>query len=116
MVAISSNDIIEYPQDSPERMKELWNSLNLSFPYLFDETQQIAKKYKAECTPEFYLFNHQNKLEYRGRMDETSPGSDKLPSGKDLRMAIDNLLSNQPICKEQLPSMGCNIKWRANQF
>ena len=114
MVAISSNDIIEYPQDSPERMKELWNSLNLSFPYLFDETQQIAKKYKAECTPEFYLFNHQNKLEYRGRMDETSPGSDKLPSGKDLRMAIDNLLSNQPICKEQLPSMGCNIKWRAN--
>ena len=114
MVAISSNDIIEYPQDSPERMKELWNSLNLSFPYLFDETQQIAKKYKAECTPEFYLFNHQNKLEYRGRMDETSPGSDKLPSGKDLRMAIDNLLSNQPICKEQLLSMGCNIKWRAN--
>lgn len=114
MVAISSNDIIEYPQDSPERMKELWNSLNLSFPYLFDETQQIAKKYKAECTPEFYLFNHQNKLEYRGRMDETSPGSDKLPSGKDLRMAIDNLLSNQPICKEQLPSMGCNIKWKAN--
>ena len=114
MVAISSNDIIEYPQDSPERMKELWNSLNLSFPYLFDETQQIAKKYKAECTPEFYLFNHQNKLEYRGRMDETSPGSDKFPSGKDLRMAIDNLLSNQPICKEQLPSMGCNIKWRAN--
>ena len=106
MVAII-NDIIEYPQDSPERMKELWNSLNLSFPYLFDETQQIAKKYKAECTPEFYLFNHQNKLEYRGRMDETSPGSDKLPSGKDLRMAIDNLLSNQPICKEITL---CNIK------
>ena len=114
MVAISSNDIIEYPQDSPERMKELWNSLNLSFPYLFDETQEIAKKYKAECTPEFYLFNQQNKLEYRGRMDETSPSSDKKPSGKDLRLAIDNLLSNQPICKEQLPSMGCNIKWRAN--
>ena len=114
MVAISSNDIIEYPQDNPERMKELWNSLNLSFPYLFDETQEIAKKYKAECTPEFYLFNQQNKLEYRGRMDETSPSSDKKPSGKDLRVAIDNLLSNQPVCKEQLPSMGCNIKWKAN--
>ena len=114
MVAISSNDIIEYPQDNPERMKELWNSLNLSFPYLFDETQEIAKKYKAECTPEFYLFNQQNKLEYRGRMDETSPSSDKKPSGKDLRVAIDNLLSNQPVCEEQLPSMGCNIKWKAN--
>ena len=95
-------------------MKELWNSLNLSFPYLFDETQEIAKKYKAECTPEFYLFNQQNKLEYRGRMDETSPSSDKKPSGKDLRVAIDNLLSNQPVCEEQLPSMGCNIKWKAN--
>ena len=110
-----SNDTKNYPEDSFENMinfaKE--NSFD-SISYVIDETQQIAKKYKAECTPEFYLFNHQNKLEYRGRMDETSPGSDKLPSGKDLRMAIDNLLSNQPICKEQLPSMGCNIKWKAN--
>ena len=114
MVAISSNDIINYPEDSPNKMRGLWDSLGLSFPYLFDETQEIAKKYKAECTPEFYLFNTNRKLVYRGRLDETSPGSDKKPSGKDLRSAIDNLLSNQPISEEQLPSMGCNIKWKTN--
>lgn len=114
MVAISSNDIINYPQDSPEKMKELWNSLGLSFPYLFDDTQEIAKKYKAECTPEFYLFNSNKKLVYRGRMDDTSPGSNHLPSGIDLRSAIDNLQNNKPISDEQFPSMGCNIKWKAN--
>ena len=75
LVAISANDIVNYPQDRPELMKDLWNNLDLSFPYLFDETQEIAKKYKAECTPEFYLFNSDSKLVYRGRMDESSPGS-----------------------------------------
>ena len=80
LVAISSNDIINYPQDSPAKMKELWETLGLSFPYLFDETQDVAKKYKAECTPEFYLFDSNKKLIYRGRMDETSPGSEKKPS------------------------------------
>ena len=114
MVAISSNDIVNYPQDSPEKMRELWNLLGLSFPYLFDETQEIAKKYKAECTPEFYLFNSNKKLVYRGRMDETSPGSDLEPSGKDLRSAIDSLENNIPISDKQFPSMGCNIKWKAN--
>ena len=114
MVAISSNDIIEYPQDSPERMKELWNSLNLFFPYLFDETQEIAKKYKAECTPEFYLFNLDKKLVYRGRMDNSSPGSNIDPSGRDLRLAIDNLINNKKISEEQYPSMGCNIKWKTS--
>ena len=112
MVAISSNDIINYPQDSPLKMKELWENLGLSFPYLFDETQEVAKKYKAECTPEFYLFDSNKKLIYRGRMDETSPGSDKKPSGKDLRTAIDNLENNRPISNDQHPSMGCNIKWK----
>ena len=112
LVAISSNDIVNYPQDSPSKMKELWNSLGLSFPYLFDETQDIAKKYKAECTPEFYLFNQNRKLVYRGRMDETSPGSNTAPSAKDLRVAIKSLLMNQPISDEQFPSMGCNIKWK----
>ena len=111
LVAISSNDIINYPQDSPAKMKELWETLGLSFPYLFDETQDVAKKYKAECTPEFYLFDSNKKLIYRGRMDETSPGSDKKPSGKDLRTAIDNLENNRPISNDQHPSMGCNIKW-----
>ena len=112
LVAISSNDIINYPQDSPAKMKELWETLGLSFPYLFDETQEVAKKYKAECTPEFYLFDLNKKLIYRGRMDETSPGSDKKPSGKDLRTAIDNLENNRPISNDQHPSMGCNIKWK----
>ena len=111
LVAISSNDIINYPQDSPAKMKELWETLGLSFPYLFDETQDVAKKYKAECTPEFYLFDSNKKLIYRGRMDETSPGSDKKPSGKDLITAIDNLENNRPISNDQHPSMGCNIKW-----
>ena len=112
LVAISSNDIINYPQDSPVKMKELWDNLGLSFPYLFDETQEVAKKYKAECTPEFYLFDSNKKLIYRGRMDETSPGSDKKPSGKDLRTAIDNLENNRPVSNDQHPSMGCNIKWK----
>ena len=114
LVAISSNDIVNYPQDSPSKMKELWNSLGLSFPYLFDETQDIARKYKAECTPEFYLFNQNRKLVYRGRMDETSPGSNTAPSAKDLRVAIKSLLMNQPISDEQFPSMGCNIKWKVS--
>ena len=112
LVAISSNDIINYPQHSPLKMKELWENLGLSFPYLFDETQEVAKKYKAECTPEFYLFDSNKKLIYRGRMDETSPGSDKKPSGKDLRTAIDNLENNRPVSNDQHPSMGCNIKWK----
>ena len=112
LVAISSNDIINYPQDSPAKMKELWETLGLSFPYLFDETQEVARKYKAECTPEFYLFDSNKKLIYRGRMDETSPGSDKKPSGKDLITAIDNLENNRPISNDQHPSMGCNIKWK----
>ncbi len=112
MIAISSNDIVNYPQDSPSKMKELWDSLGLSFPYLFDETQDIAKKYKAECTPEFYLFDINNKLVYRGRLDESSPNSSIQPSGKDLRDALDNLLNDREISLEQFPSMGCNIKWK----
>ena len=114
LVAISSNDIVNYPQDGPELMKDLWIDLELSFPYLFDETQEIAKKYKAECTPEFYLFNSDSKLVYRGRMDESSPRSNIDPSGEDLRNALNNLLNNKPISNDQLPSMGCNIKWKQN--
>ena len=112
MVAISSNDIDNYPQDAPEHMQDLWKELGLSFPYLFDETQMVAKAYKAECTPEFYLFDNNRKLVYRGRLDESSPNSAILPSGKDLRDAIENLLSEREISLEQFPSMGCNIKWK----
>ena len=111
MVAISSNDIENYPQDGPDKMSELWKDLGLSFPYLFDSTQEIAKKYKAECTPEFYLFNRSQQLVYRGRLDESSPNSGIEPTGKDLRDAIDNLISGKEINSNQLPSMGCNIKW-----
>ena len=112
MVAISSNDIDNYPQDAPEHMQDLWKELGLSFPYLFDETQMVAKAYKAECTPEFYLFDSNRKLVYRGRLDASSPNSAILPSGKDLRDAIENLLSEREISLEQFPSMGCNIKWK----
>ena len=97
MVAISSNDIDNYPQDAPEHMQDLWKELGLSFPYLFDETQMVAKAYKAECTPEFYLFDSNRKLVYRGRLDESSPNSAILPSGKDLRDAIENLLNEREI-------------------
>ena len=112
MVAISSNDVEEYPQDGPDKMRELWVELGLSFPYLFDSTQEIAKKYKAECTPEFYLFDHSQRLVYRGRLDESSPKSGIEPTGEDLRDAIDNLISGKEINSNQLPSMGCNIKWK----
>ena len=111
-VAISSNDVANYPEDRPEKMKELWAELNFTFPYLHDETQEIAKAYQAECTPEFYLFSANQILVYRGRCDDTSPGSGKEPDGKDLRGAINALLSRHEIAREQLPSMGCNIKWK----
>ena len=114
LVAISSNDVVNYPEDSPEKMNQLWSRLGLKFPYLFDESQEVAKKYKAECTPEFYLFNLDKKLVYRGRMDDSSPGSNIDPSGRDLRLAIDNLINNKKISEEQYPSMGCNIKWKTS--
>ena len=112
MVAISSNDIKEYPQDGPDKMRELWLELGLSFPYLFDSTQDGAKNYKAECTPEFYLFDSSQKLIYRGRLDESSPNSELEPTGKDLRDSIGNMLNNKEINPNQFPSMGCNIKWK----
>ena len=112
MVAISSNDIDEYRQDGPDKMRELWVQLGLSFPYLFDSTQDVAKQYKAECTPEFYLFDSSQKLIYRGRLDESSPNSGLEPTGEDLRNAIENVLNNKDVNADQFPSMGCNIKWK----
>jgi len=112
IVAISSNDVEEYPQDGPDKMRELWLELRLSFPYLFDSTQDVAKQYKAECTPEFYVFDSYQKLVYRGRLDESSPNSGSEPTGKDLRNAIENVLNNKEVNPDQFPSMGCNIKWK----
>jgi len=111
-IAISSNDIENYPQDSPEKMKQLFQDLGISIPYLFDETQEIAKLFKAECTPEFYLFNKDRALIYRGRLDSSSPGNLDEVDGSDLRKAIDLTLHNKKIDFDQFPSMGCNIKWK----
>ena len=111
-VAISSNDVERYPQDGPEAMKKLFETLGLDFPYLFDETQEIAKTLKAECTPEFYLYDGNNALVYRGRMDASSPGKEIQITGADLRGAIDTLLKGDPVSSEQYPSMGCSIKWK----
>ena len=111
-LAINSNDIINYPQDGPDQMKELFLNLELSFPYLFDETQDIAKVLRAECTPEFYLYDNNDMLVYRGRMDNSSPGNDIEVSGSDLRDACSNLLRGVQIPSNQHPSMGCNIKWK----
>ena len=112
MVAISSNDVEKYPQDGPEAMKALFKSLGLDFPYLFDEIQEIAKILKAECTPEFYLYDRYNSLVYRGRMDASSPGKDIPITGADLRSAIDALLDGSSVPSNQQPSMGCSIKWK----
>jgi len=112
IVAISSNDVSSYPQDGPKAMKELFNTLGLSFPYLFDETQEVAKALKAECTPEFYLYDNNNALVYRGRLDASSPGKDIPVTGADLRAALNDLLDGNDISAEQHPSLGCSIKWK----
>jgi peroxiredoxin len=111
-IAISSNDITTYPEDAPDEMKKLWQKLNLNFPYLFDSTQALAKAFKAACTPEFYLFNKDNHLVYRGRLDDSTPSNQKPITGADLENAITNLIDGYDIDKKQLPSQGCNIKWK----
>ncbi|MUP46451.1 thioredoxin family protein [Gramella sp. BOM4] len=110
--AISSNDIINYPQDSPERMKEVAAKHQYSFPYLFDGTQEVAKAYQAACTPDFYLFDDELKLVYRGQLDNSRPGNGLIPNGRDLREAMDAILNNRPVSPQQKPSIGCNIKWK----
>ena len=112
ILAISANDVNHYPQDGPEPMKALFKNLGLRFPYLYDNTQELAKALKAECTPEFYLFDTNDVLVYRGRLDDTSPGKTIKPTGKDLRGALSNLLSGKSITDYQHPSMGCSIKWK----
>ncbi len=111
-VAISSNDIENYPQDAPHYMKQVAKKEHYPFPYLFDETQKVAKAYDAACTPDMYLFDKNLALVYRGQLDDSRPGNKKPLTGVDLKNAIDNLLSNRPISSIQKPSMGCNIKWK----
>jgi len=110
--AISSNDVENYPQDAPGIMSVVGQALQFPFPYLYDETQEVAKQFDAACTPDFYLFDASRKLVYRGRLDENRPSSGKTPDGKELRKAIDAVLSGQEVDSKQYPSAGCNIKWK----
>lgn len=111
-VAISSNDVINYPDDSPEKMKETALNAGYPFPYLYDESQEVAKKYQAVCTPDFFIYDKDLKLVYRGQLDDSRPGNEIPVTGKDIRQALDCLLNNQPVSQEQRPSIGCNIKWK----
>jgi peroxiredoxin len=112
IVGISSNDVSTHPDDSPERMKQEARSVGYTFPYLFDETQQVAKAYGAACTPDFFLFDDKRSLVYRGQFDDSRPGNGRPITGADLRAACDAVLAGKPVPREQKPSIGCNIKWK----
>jgi len=112
VVAINSNDFIAYPDDSPEKMKELAERMDFSFPYLVDDTQAVARSFKAACTPDFFLFGPDKKLVYRGQFDAARPKSTAAISGEDLTAATDALINGDGPLEEQRPSMGCNIKWK----
>ncbi len=113
MVGISANDPIKYPADSPARMKEEVKVAGYVFPYLYDETQAVAKSYRAACTPDFFLFNRDHKLVYRGQFDASRPGNGVPVTGNDLRAAIDAVMAGKPAPEKQVPSIGCNIKWKS---
>jgi hypothetical protein len=112
VVAISSNDVSAYPDDGPAKMAEEITLAGYSFPYLYDESQEIAKAYQAACTPDFFLFDRERKLVYRGQFDDSRPESGRPVTGKDLRAAVDAVLAGKPVPADQKPSMGCNIKWK----
>ena len=113
VVMINANDIDNYPADSPQKMIDLAKEYELDFPYLYDESQQAAMAYRAACTPDFFLFDSQHRLVYRGQYDASRPGNDEEITGVDLKSASQALLEDNAISAQQLPSMGCNIKWRA---
>lgn len=114
-IAISSNDINNYPQDAPDLMKQKAEEVGYSFPYLFDESQEVAKAYEAACTPDFYLFDENQLLVYRGQLDDSRPGNGIPVTGRDLREAIEALIKDTEINPKQKPSIGCNIKWADNR-
>jgi peroxiredoxin len=113
IVAINSNDSETYPDDRPEKMAETIRTVGYTFPYLYDETQHVARAYQAACTPDFFLFDRNRNLVYRGQYDDSRPGNDRPVTGTDLAAAMDALLAGLPIPADQKPSMGCNIKWKA---
>lgn len=112
IVGINSNDVERYPDDSPAKMAEEVKKAGYIFPYLFDETQEVAKAYRAACTPDFFLFDRDRRLVYRGQFDDSRPGNGIPVTGKDLRSALDAVLAGKPVPTNQKPSMGCNIKWK----
>ena len=112
---INANDAVTHPEDSLDKMKLEVDARGYTFPYLYDETQQVAKAYRAACTPDFYLFDGERKLVYRGQLDEARPSNDKPNDGRSLRAAIDAVLAGRPVSDDQLPSLGCNIKWKPGQ-
>lgn len=111
-VAISSNDVENYPQDAPNLMETFSQHYKMPFPYLYDASQEVAKAYDAACTPDFYVFNASEKLVYRGQMDNSRPNNGVAVTGEDLKLALDSILKNQPQVELQKPSMGCGIKWK----
>jgi peroxiredoxin len=112
VVGISANDITTHPDDSPERMAREKAEAGYTFPYLYDETQEVAQAYQAACTPDFFVFDRDRKLVYRGQMDDSRPDNGKPLTGKDLRAALDAVLAGRPVDPDQKPSIGCNIKWK----
>lgn len=112
VVGISSNSVESHPDDAPEGMREQAERAGFTFPYLFDETQEVARAYGAACTPDFFLFDSDRKLAYRGQMDGARPGNDEPVTGEDLRAAMDAVLAGEPVPEDQQPSMGCSIKWK----
>jgi len=112
VVGINSNDVSNFPEDRPEMMAKVAKEKSFTFPYLYDETQAVAKAYHASCTPDFFLFSRERKLVYRGQMDDSRPGKNIPITGADLRAALDAVLEAKPVPQEQKPSMGCNIKWK----
>jgi peroxiredoxin len=112
VVGISSNDVTAHPDDSPKMMAKEKAEVGYTFPYLYDETQQVALAYKAACTPDFYVFDKDQKLVYRGQLDASRPGNAILVTGKDLRAALDAVIVGKPVSDDQRPSIGCNIKWK----
>lgn len=111
-IAISSNDVVNYPDDAPDKMKENALAEGYPFPYLYDETQEIAKAYFAACTPDFSIFDADLKCVYRGQLDDSRPKNDSVADGKDIRAALENILKGEPVAEKQKPSLGCNIKWK----
>ncbi len=116
IVAISSNDVEQFPEDSPENLKKMAIEMGFTFPVCYDETQQVAKDYTAACTPDFFVFNEHRMLVYRGQLDDSRPSNDIPVNGRDLRSAIDAVLADKPVSPDQKPSIGCNIKWKPDNW